>query len=96
MRTLVVALLLLLPLAAAADARASKAPRHSKATVAACDPAADTAVFRGTITAFGKATSLQLRFTLQARPLSGGRFRHVDASSFDAWLTASAGNGRSG
>ena len=91
MRTLVVALSLLLLPAAAADARAGKAARHARATVAACDADAHTAVFRGAIRAFGKATSLQMRFTLQARATHRGAFKRVAAPTFGEWVTSSPG-----
>src|SRR4051812_21351286 len=59
-----------------------------------CDTAADTATFRGSMTTMRRASTLQLRFTLQARIKGGGGFQHVvapEGSTFDTWLSSSPG-----
>ncbi len=89
-RALVLLGFLLLVPATAADA-STAASKHAKATLVGCDTTADTALFRGAITTYGKAATLQLRFTLQARVSGGGGFKRVVAPTFDTWLSYTPG-----
>jgi CARDB len=90
MRALVLTFVLLLVPASVAGATGS-ATKHSKVALTVCDTELNTATFRGTIGAFGKAKTLQLRFTLQARVVGGGGWKRVVAPSFDTWLTSTPG-----
>lgn len=93
-RTLLLVSLTLL-LVPAAEAGASKsAARHAKASLLACDTAADTATFRGSMTTLRRSPVMQMRFTLQARVRGGGGFKRVvapEGSTFDTWLSSTPG-----
>lgn len=93
MRTAALTLLLLLVPVSLAGA-GSGAARHAKATLAGCDTQGNTALFRGSISSYKKATSLQLRFTLQAKVSGGGGFKRVVAPTFDTWLSSTPGKKR--
>jgi CARDB len=58
-----------------------------------CDAVLHSATFQGTMQAFGGATTLQMRFTLQARdPARSGKWARVGAPKpFEEWLTAATG-----
>lgn len=92
-RTLALTLCLLLVPAAFAQASRAGA-KHSKVTLTACDTAADTATFSGAMTRVRHSTTMQMRFTLQARVPGGGGFKHVvapEGSTFDTWLSSTPG-----
>lgn len=90
MRALALTLLLLLLPAPVAGASGAAA-RHAKASLVACDTAAGTAMFRGSMATYGGARTLQMRFTLQARVPGGGGFKRVAAPGFDTWLSSAPG-----
>jgi hypothetical protein len=77
-------------------AQAQEVPKD-KASVrlASCDTVEHKATFQGTMATFGRATGLQMRFTLQARDSITHRWARVGAPPpFEEWLTAQAGNAR--
>lgn len=78
---------------AATPAGANRAgARHSAATLVTCDQEQNTAEFRGSTWAFGKATTLQVRFALQSRSRSAPHWTHNQPpEGFDVWSTAKPG-----
>jgi hypothetical protein len=66
--------------------------RHSSARLPACDQEEHTATFRGGSRAFGRARTLQMRFTLQSRSPSAPQWADSGPpEGFDEWATANAG-----
>ncbi|MGI8623550.1 MAG: CARDB domain-containing protein [Solirubrobacteraceae bacterium] len=89
----VTSLLLLLVLAAPARAGAGSAG-HPAGRLTLCDVAAHAATFQGDMRRFRRVTLLQMRFTLQVRDGSHPRWSHVEAPTFDSWLSSAAGKSR--
>lgn len=77
-------------LALAASASAG-GPKRAAAKLATCDTVAHSATFVGDMRAFGRATGLQMRFTLQTRSETAREWTRVDAPNFDIWLSAAPG-----
>lgn len=91
MRRLALSILLLFALLAPTGAGAGVAGlRHSAVRLPDCDDEAHSATFAGSLRAFGRATGLQMRFTLQTRS-AGTPWERVEAPGFDEWLTAASG-----
>jgi hypothetical protein len=70
---------------------------HGKASVklSDCDTVEHSAQFQGTMQAFGRATGLQMRFTLQSRDAVTKRWARVGAPPpVEEWLTAAPGVAR--
>ncbi|MGI8920789.1 MAG: CARDB domain-containing protein [Solirubrobacteraceae bacterium] len=68
--------------------------KRSAAKLTSCDAEKHFATFEGDMRAFGRATGLRMRFTLQTRSETGGAWTRVDAPTFDVWLSAAAGKSR--
>jgi hypothetical protein len=64
---------------------------HPKAKVLECDQDARSVTFRGSMVAFRRATTLQMRFGLQARSPGDTSWNRSSPDGFDEWLTADPG-----
>ena len=66
--------------------------RHSAARLLACDQDAHTASFRGSMASYGKATSLEMRFALDARSqIQQTWAASAPPAGFNVWLKANPG-----
>jgi hypothetical protein len=79
-----------------ASVEAQTPPRaHSSVRLTGCDTINHSAQFQGTMVAFGRGTTMQMRFTLQARDPKTRRWARVGADPpFETWLTADPGYNR--
>lgn len=79
----------------AAPARAGSGAGHAAARLTLCDAAARSVTFSGDMRRLNKSTTLlQMRFTLQLRDRAAKRWVHVDAPTFDTWLSSAIGKRR--
>lgn len=85
-----ISLLLFAFAAPSADAR-DLGLKHAAARLRACEPDQHTASFRGSTSAWGKGTTLQMRFALQSRTKTTDWVHAAPPAEFDQWLTANPG-----
>ncbi len=93
MHRFVVPIALLMIAFAAAPAEAGRAGlKHSAARLLSCDTEERTAAFRGRMTAWGKATTLEMRLSLRSRAQAEAQWAHgAPPEGFDTWLSADPG-----
>jgi hypothetical protein len=86
-----ISLLVLAFAAPSADARGLTL-KHASARLRACEQEQHTASFRASTWAWGKGTTLQMRFALQSRTKTDGDWVHsAPPEGFGVWLTANPG-----
>ena len=92
-KTMRLIVLLLACLALAAPALAG--PGRPTARLTLCDTDAHSVTFTGDMRRLSRATTLlQMRFTLQVRDRAARRWVHVEAPTFDTWLSSAIGKRR--
>lgn len=89
------AALLLACLVVATPAVADPSAGRTAARLTRCDTAAHLLRFTGDMRRLSRATTLlQMRFTLQLRDKATAAWVHVDAPTFDTWLSSAIGKRR--
>jgi hypothetical protein len=84
--------LILVALSLALASPAGAAPGHPKVKLLACNQDANSASFRGSMWAHGKAKTLEMRFALQTRSKAAPHWAHsVPPEGFDVWSRANPG-----